>query len=93
MEISAWAFTDEKNQIKVQKKHSDILKKIATIEGIEIDKISQYAKTRFKGTLETKEAKALTEYELAVYADSGNLCFGGFCKKSGNRFSGAYYTD
>ena len=52
-----------------------------------------YGRTHFSGELLTDAAKALTSADLAIYADGGNLCFGGHCTKSGNHFSGCYWID
>lgn len=53
----------------------------------------QYAHTTFSGELLSEEAQALTADEILLLMDHGNLCFGGRCSKSGNKFSGSYNTD
>lgn len=60
---------------------------------MEMVKSPQYGKTVFSGTLKTEASKALSEEDIALIADRGNLCFGGYCSKSGERFSGAYFID
>lgn len=60
---------------------------------IEISKSVQYGSNKFRGKLLTDEAKALSEFDIALIADHGNLCFGGNCVKTGDTFSGEYYTD
>ena len=52
-----------------------------------------YGKTEFKGTLDTPKAQKLSERDILLLMDKGNLCFGGYCVKKGNKFEGAYYTD
>lgn len=61
--------------------------------GMDMQKTSCYGKTEFRGTLKTDAAKALSEEDIALIADDGNLCFGGYCSKSGDKFSGAYFVD
>ena len=62
-------------------------------ESLNIKRTPEYAHTRFTGELTTPEAKALSELDLALIADRGNLCFGATCTKSNDRFSGSYNTD
>lgn len=67
---------------------------IAGTKGVRfLRKISSYGRTQFEGVLETPEALALGEMEIALIADHGNLCFGGMCSKDGQNFSGVYFTD
>jgi hypothetical protein len=60
---------------------------------ITLFKFPRYGKNDFKGTLNTEETQKLSELDIAIIADQGNLCFGGSCTKVGNTFTGCYYTD
>ena len=91
MYIKGWAF--KPNEKEMQQQYSDRYKKIANTPGVNYSKTPCYGHNKFSGTLETEEAMALTELDLALIADHGNLCFGGSCSKSGNSFSGTYNTD
>lgn len=53
---------------------------------------SDYARNHFSGEL-NDQTRHLSELDLALIADRGNLCFGGCCTKSGNTFRGEYNTD
>lgn len=90
--IAGWAF--EPNERELQDKNSKRFKEIQHIrESLELDKTPCYGHTKFSGTLKTDEAKALSEFDLALIADDGSLCFGGSCSKSDGGFSGRYNTD
>lgn len=55
---------------------------------------SCYAHNKFTAKPLTEAAKALSEMDVLILADWGNLCFGGDCKKSSaGSFSGSYNTD
>lgn len=60
---------------------------------IELRKTPAYGHTKFHGKLMNDEAKKLTPADIAIYADGGNLCFGGACSISGDSFHGSYNTD
>jgi hypothetical protein len=60
---------------------------------IELKKTPAYGHTKFHGKLLNDEAKKLTRADIAIYADHGNLCFGGSCSISGDSFTGSYNTD
>lgn len=60
---------------------------------VEMSKTPCYGHVKFSGKLTTPEAAELTELDIALIADGGNLCFGGKCEKRGNTFTGCYYTD
>lgn len=92
MIIQGYAFkADEK---EAREKNRQRLKEISHLEeSLQIKKDPQYGHVRFSGVLATDEAKQLSEHDLALIADDGNLCFGGECTKFGDRFTGKYYTD
>lgn len=60
---------------------------------IEIRKTPAYGHTKFHGKLLNDEAKKLSRADIAIFADRGNLCFGGSCSISGDTFTGSYNTD
>lgn len=92
MNIAAYAFT--KNFEEMRNKHLARYEEIKHLKtSLKIKKMPRYAHTQFTGVLETDEAKQLSEFDLALIADSGNLCFGGECVKLGNSFRGSYNTD
>lgn len=92
MNIEGYAFKpDETERMeKIKKRYAEIahLSKEMTIH-----KNPRYGRTEFHGTLDTDAAKQLSETDIAIIADSGNLCFGGSCTKNGNRFRGEYWID
>jgi len=94
MNIAGYAYTKGE-----EKKHQENIDRYGEIKHlvsrIHLQKVSMYAKTQFKGELLDEECQALSEKDIALIADYGNLCFGGHCTKSddGKSFWGAYYTD
>lgn len=92
MIISGWAYTT--NESEIREKYSERYQEIAHLaESLKIKKDSQYARVKFSGVLESPEAQALSELDLALIADQGNLCFGGQCERNGDTFTGSYNTD
>lgn len=47
----------------------------------------------FHGKLISEAAKKLTEEQILILMDRGNLCFGGECTRIGDKFFGRYNTD
>jgi len=91
MHYSGYAFTEgsEEKQAKIMKRYQEI-KHLDVDINVEVC----YAHNNFKGIVDTEEAKALTEMDLLILADTGNLCFGGCCDLRGDgSFSGYYNTD
>jgi len=91
MYIDGWAF--KPNEKELQEKNTKRFNEIKDTKGVEYTKESKYGHNDFKGKLTTPEALALSEFDLALIADWGNLCFGGKCTKIGNSFYGSYNTD
>ena len=92
MKIEGYAFkADEKETMAKYSARMAELRKVAS--GVTLHKNPQYGQCKFSGTLNTPEAQALSELDIALIADGGNLCFGGECVKSGNTFRGNYWTD
>ena len=92
MQIQGYAFTP--NEVAIMRQHQQRYAEIRHLaESLRINKRSEYGRVHFEGELTTPEAKQLTELDLALIADYGNLCFGGSCKIRGDRFVGSYSTD
>ena len=92
MYISGWAFN--KKEKELQQKSFDRYREIKHLaRELEIKKDPKYGHFKFTGVLKSEEAKALSETDLALIADHGNLCFGGTCIKRGDSFSGKVNTD
>lgn len=92
MYIDGHAFKKDEKEIQARRvaRHKEIQH---LRESMEIKKSPQYGKNTFTGKLNSDEARALSEEDIALIADHGNLCFGGNCTKSGDTFTGCYYTD
>jgi hypothetical protein len=92
MNIRGYAFDpqEEEKRAMIQKRYNEI-KHLA--KDITLSKFPRYGKNDFKGMLNTEETQKLSELDIAIIADQGNLCFGGSCTKIGNTFTGCYYTD
>ena len=79
---------------ELRDKNTARFKELKPLAGtIDMTRTPAYGKGEFHGTLKTAEEKALTEFDIALIADRGNLCFGGHCTIRGDKFSGAYWTD
>ena len=92
MYIEGWAFKE--NELDLRDKNTARFKEIEHLaKELNIKKASMYGRNQFSGVLPTDETKALSEKDLALIADHGNLCFGGSCEKSDDRFKGTYNTD
>lgn len=94
MKYQGWAFknnSDELYKNEVGNRYQEIKH---LINEIKITKNPQYGKTSFVITPLTDATKQLSEMDMLILADNGNLCFGGYCDKNSNgSFSGAYYVD
>jgi len=93
MHYSGYAYTEgsEEKQEKIMKRYQEIKHMECDLSLVVI---SCYAHNNFQGKAETEEARALSEMDLLILADSGNLCFGGCCELRGDgSFSGHYNTD
>lgn len=92
MHIPGYAYSA--NEAELQRRNQSRYEEIKHLLGdIELDKTPEYGGTSFRGRLETDEARALDEFDLALLADHGNLCFGGCCTRDGDTFSGMYFVD
>ena len=84
----AFKTNSEELSVEISRRYQEI-KQLKPI----IKKSSQYSITKFSGKLETEQQKQLSELDLLILADDGNLCFGGECTKKGDCFIGSYNTD
>ena len=92
MKIDGYAFKENEQALMAENRarYSEIEHHL---KAIDMKRNPAYGKGEFRGTLKTDEEKRLSEKDLALLADRGNLCFGGHCTISGDRFSGACWTD
>jgi len=93
MYIKGYAYTDEWEN--TAKERSDRFKELKHHVGtLNMTRTPAYNHGNFCGKLVTDEEKKLSELDLAIIADRGNLCFGGNCTiDSDGTFRGEYYTD
>lgn len=92
MNIEGFAFKENESEIRENylKRYKEISHHVSTID---MTRIPSYGRGVFSGNLKTDEEKKLTELDLCLIADRGNLCFGGYCDIKGDKFTGAYWTD
>lgn len=93
MNYSGHAFKEDEKELQ-----ATVSKRFKEIERLSDDFkkefLPSYAHTKFTMTPQTEEAKALSEFDVLIIADGGNLCFGGSCsKRSDGTFYGRYNTD
>lgn len=87
MNYGGWAFSG-----KIDKSVQQAAEKVDYERDIEnFVKIPLYARTAFEGKL--RPGNKVTELDLLAWADSGNLCFGGYIEVNGLEFKGWYNTD
>lgn len=85
--ISGWAMADP----KVKEEYDRAYKEVDITQIEDFTKTPTYGRTLFSGTL--KEGHTLTPLQIALIADYGNLCFGGYVEIIDNKFIGAYFND
>ena len=91
MNIEGYAYTKRQDEIAAERWHR--YSEIQQFEGeLQLRKDPVYGQVRFFGVL-TDETRHLSEYDLGLIADRGSMCFGGDCTKTGDTFSGCYFTD
>jgi hypothetical protein len=90
----AYTATEKEEMDRIRKRYQEIA---IYNDQITIKKTPAYAHTKFTAIINldaTQEAKALSEWDILIIADGGNLCFGGSCtKKADGVFTGSYNTD
>lgn len=90
--LGGWAFKayEKEGQQYCAKRYKEIKESGAEIK---LTKKPAYGRCEFTGELLNDAAKALSRGDIAIYADHGNLCFGGSLSRSGDTFKGTYNTD
>lgn len=94
MNISGWAFTENESELAEANRNiyntvqSLNFKDYVVIETVD----TRYAKKTYKGYLKP-DHPSISETELAIFLDTGNLCFGGASSISDNKFIVTIYTD
>lgn len=90
--LGGYAFKSyERELMEYNRRRNKELQQMA--DEIEISIAVGYKRNSFSGRLLTDRARELSPSDIAIFADRGNLCFGGSCNKSGDRFTGCYFTD
>lgn len=92
--IAGWAMTSDHKER--QQHNADELRRFNDL-GVTIEdfvRSPQYGRTSFSGRVMTHRSE-VTARQLALFADHGNLCFGGTCQynQDTGHFSGSYYID
>jgi hypothetical protein len=93
MYIDGWAFKENEDELmkRNQAIYNDLvdrnIKDNVVVEGT----ISGYANIKKYGKI--KEGFKISERDLAVYLDGGNLCFGGESTINGTSFAVTIFTD
>lgn len=90
MHIDGWAY--EPNERELSKQNYERYQELKLIKDqIKVESISNgYAQTTYKGVCPPD----MSPKDLAIYLDSGNLCFGGRCSiDSEGKFNCVIYTD
>lgn len=91
---TSWAYAaDADLRAEHNNRYFEQLMHLRAAEHMKFSTSSKYAHTTFSGELLSEEAQALTNQEILLLMDHGNLCFGGSCSKVGNKFSGRFNTD
>lgn len=93
--FGGWAFASPKvwTHEKIRERYGEIAH---FLKGghIEYTKTPGYAHGSFQGKVISEDAKQLTDMDLLILMDRGNLCFGGYCYLTNEgSFHGKYYTD
>lgn len=90
--LDGWAFRsyEKEGQEYCARRYKEIKESGAEIK---LNKRPCYGRCEYTGELLNDAAKALSRSDIAIWADQGNLCFGGHLIRSGDKFSGSYNTD
>lgn len=93
MYIDGWAYKE--NESELQQKNLNVFNDLVQKEAykhITVEYVSVgYAKTTKAGTV--SNGFEISERDLAIYLDSGNLCFGGESTIGNGKFAVTIYTD
>ena len=92
MHVAGWAFTENESeqQQAVRARYKELAAEVKE-KGIKVITSSSptYAARNVKGNL----VEGWSPKDYLIYADNGNLCFGGHIDITSNGWSGQYYTD
>lgn len=94
MNYAGWAFKPNEKELsqEIRERYAIVTEKLKG--KIDLNKSPAYGHTRFTAVVDADIADDLDPMDVLIYADHGNLCFGGSCSKSSDgRFSGSYNTD
>lgn len=92
MHIEGWAF--KSNELELRDKAVARYKEIEHLrKEMTIQEDIGYGKHTYRIALLTEEAKTLTNYDIALIMDGGNLCFGGNAHRTGNNIRITVWTD
>jgi len=89
MNINGWAYEPNEDELakNVRKRYEEV-KHLESL--IQIESVSHgYASTTYRGTC----PEGITEEDLAIILDRGNLCFGGHCEIRNGHFVCTIYED
>ena len=89
---NGWAFTENETE-KAKENYAEYTALKEAAAGVTLHKTPAYGHCKFRGELTTDAARALTDVQILLIADGGNLCFGGTISRCGDTFSGSYSTD
>lgn len=92
MYYGGWAFKpdNKERRAEIGRRHAEI---IGLRDKIEMVKGPGHNHVTFTATVDESVLAGLTEMDILILADDGNLCFGGSCSRKGNVFAGSYSTD
>ena len=88
MLIGGWAFRENEEKLRDER-----LERYAKLDkkGIEIEEHSVgYGHVDYKGKIKDK---SLSELDILLLCDGGNICFGGDVRINGDSFEASVYTD
>jgi len=90
--IKGWAFKENELELRdAAVARYDEIKHLR--EEMEVSSTVAYGKNTYNVLLLTKEAQTLTDYDIALIMDRGNLCFGGNAHRDGNHARVTVWTD
>jgi hypothetical protein len=92
--IEGWAFSSNSGFLAKQNRETEQrieqYKDFIVVENTNVT----YARNSYSGYIKEDCPIKISEKELAIYLDSGNLCFGGVCEIRGDgHFTCRVYTD
>jgi hypothetical protein len=94
MNIEGWAFKEQERLLALKNRKNEFMFAMKNKASyVQVESVTHgYAHQIVKGIL-LPGHPPIGEEELAVFLDEGNLCFGGVCTISGDKFTCKIYTD